>query len=215
MHPLNPLDGARNVRALLFDLGGVLIDIDFGRVLQRWAALSALPVADLKAAFGFDAAYERHERGEIDGAGYFQILRTRLRLNATDDEIAAGWNAVFAGEMADAMAAVRKAREHLPCYAFTNTNRVHFAACLRRFPWIESAFDGVFTSYALGARKPERAAFDAVSRAIGVEPGSIVFFDDTPENVAGAQAAGLRAVLVTHPGGLPAAMSGAGLDARA
>ena len=56
------------VEALLFDLGGVVIEIDFDRVLRRWETISALSFAELKSTFHFDAAYERHERGEIAGA---------------------------------------------------------------------------------------------------------------------------------------------------
>ena len=51
------------VRALLFDLGGVVIEIDFDRVLKRWEGMSALSFDELKAKFHFDAAYEQHERG--------------------------------------------------------------------------------------------------------------------------------------------------------
>jgi hypothetical protein len=51
--------------ALLFDLGGVVIDIDFGRMFARRAAYAGLPPEAIRAQFSFDALYERHERGEI------------------------------------------------------------------------------------------------------------------------------------------------------
>jgi len=51
----------KEVKALLFDLGGVVIEIDFDRVLKRWEPISKLSFTELKATFHFDAAYERHE----------------------------------------------------------------------------------------------------------------------------------------------------------
>jgi len=60
-------------------------------------------------------------------------------------------------------------------------------------------FRKVFVSYELGARKPERAAFEAIARAIGVPLERILFFDDTAENVAGARAAGVAAIQVRGP----------------
>jgi len=70
-----------------------------------------------------------------------------------------------------------------------------------------SAFDRIFVSSELGFRKPERAAFDAVSDTIEVAPRNILFFDDTLENVEGARRAALNAVLVTRPADLLSAVA--------
>ena len=91
---------------------------------------------------------------------------------------------------------MESARRQLPCYAFTNTSPTHQAAWTAAFPNVVSAFDRIFASPELGLRKPERAAFDAVTQQIGIDPAAILFFDDTLENVEGARAAGLQAVHV-------------------
>lgn len=119
------------VEALLFDLGGVVIEIDFDRVLKRWESHSALSFAELKSTFHFDAAYEQHERGEIEARAYFAHLRATLQLDASDEEIAAGWNSVFVAEIPAVLAAISQAREHFPCYAFTNTNPTHQGNCIK------------------------------------------------------------------------------------
>ncbi len=67
------------------------------------------------------------------------------------------------------------------------------------FPEVASAFDKIFASHHIGFRKPERAAFSYICQTLAVEPSSILFFDDLPENVEGAQDAGLQAVLVRSP----------------
>lgn len=193
------LNASAKLEALLFDLGGVIIDIDFDRALRRWTPLSGYCFEELKTRFEFDAAYQRHERGELGSGDYFKVLRDRLKLEGSDEQIAAGWNAIFAGEIAGALDAVRTARALLPCYAFTNSNPVHQAAWSTAYPDVRAAFDRVFVSFELGLRKPERAAFEAVARAIGVAAQAILFFDDTLENVLGARGAGLQAVHVRSP----------------
>ena len=185
--------------ALLFDLGGVLIDIDFGRALARWQSRSRLSPDAIAAAFSFDAAYERHERGEIGADEYFRHLACTLALDGDLDHVAAGWNAIFVEEIAETLALVNAARSRIPCYVFSNTNAAHMREWTRRFPAVAGAFDRIFTSHELGLRKPESAAFAAVVREIGRPPASIVFFDDLPENVRAARAAGLRAVHVRSP----------------
>ena len=197
--PVPQADGDLKVKALLFDLGGVVIEIDFDRVLRRWETISAFSVTELKSTFHFDIAYQRHERGEIDGAKYFAHLRDFLKLDGSDDEIAAGWNAVFVAEIPSVLAAISKARKQFPCYAFTNTNPTHLAAWKTDYPAIFQSFDKVFISSDLGLRKPERRAFDAIAADLGVAHANILFFDDTQENIAGADAAGLQTVYVQSP----------------
>jgi len=187
------------IQALLFDLGGVVLEIDFERVFRRWAQHSGLGRDELRARFAVDTAYQRHERGEIGAAAYFAHLRRVLRLDASDAEIAAGWNAVFVGRIEPALAAIRKARGSLPCYCLTNTNPTHQATWSHDYPELGTLFDRIFVSSEMGMRKPERRAFETVVRHIGVAPSGILFFDDLAQNVAGARALGMQAVQVTGP----------------
>ncbi|SFN31985.1 HAD family phosphatase [Variovorax sp. OV329] len=187
------------VKALLFDLGGVVFEFDFAHALEYWAPMSSLPADELRAAFSHDEDYQRHERGELTGSEYFDTLRRKLRLDATDAQIEAGWNAIFRDEIGPTLDAIEAARRFMPCYAFSNTNRSHHAAWRAAYPRIEPAFDQVFASSDIGLRKPERAAFEHVCREIGLPPQSLLFFDDLAENVAGARACGLQAVQVRSP----------------
>ena len=85
--------------ALLFDLGGVLIEFSFSRALAHWAPYSALSADELRQRFRFDDAYARHERGELTADAYFRHLADTLELDAPVEEIAAGWNAIFIAEI--------------------------------------------------------------------------------------------------------------------
>ena len=189
------------VKALLFDLGGVLINIDFARALRAWSAFSPLSVAQLKAAFQQDDAYERIETGRITTARYFEHLRACLKLDATDEQIADAWNALLLDEITETVDAIRRAREQLklPCYIFSNTSPTHHALWRVRHARMLEAFERVFVSSEIGLRKSHREAFDFVAREIGVPPQAILFFDDLADNVAGAAAAGFSTVHVRGP----------------
>jgi len=198
---------AKAIQALLFDLGGVLIEIDFERVFRHWARYSPLAPDEIRARFSVDTAYLRHERGEMDGAAYFAHLRRSLLLDAGDAEIAAGWNAVFVGRIRQTLDLIGRLRGSLPCFCFTNTNPTHQAAWSRDYPELGELFDEVFVSSELGMRKPERQAFETVARRMGVPPCAILFFDDLAQNVEGARTIGMQAVQVTGPADIQRAVS--------
>jgi putative hydrolase of the HAD superfamily len=187
------------VDALLFDLGNVVFEFDFELAVRHWARFSALPLRELRERFGSDEPYRQFERGEITPAAYYDGLRRNLKLDASDAQIAEGWNGIFGAEISETLDAVAQARKHHPCYAFSNTNAEHQRAWNAAYPRIAATFDRVFLSSDIGMRKPEAAAFAHIADAIGVPPANILFFDDLVENVVGAVAAGLQAVQVRSP----------------
>jgi glucose-1-phosphatase len=182
--------------ALLFDLGGVVIDLDFGRVFDRWAALSGESAATLRSKYSFDHAYERHERGEIDAAEYFGGLRATLGIDLTLDEFVDGWNCVYLGPVPSVVDLLSDLAERLPLYALTNSNPSHVECWSQRYAAELSMFRSVFISSTMGVRKPEPASFQMVTRSIGLPPDAVHFLDDSAENVRGARAAGMKATLV-------------------
>jgi FMN phosphatase YigB (HAD superfamily) len=185
-----------NINALLFDLGGVLIEIDFDRALQSWSQSSQLPLTEITRRFSMDEPYRRHELGEITASDYFSHLRQLLELEATNDEIAQGWNAIFVGEIAATINCIASVQTSLPCYLFSNTNPTHQAFWTTAFPAALDPFQQIFVSSEMGLRKPDRAAFEAIAAATGFRLDEILFFDDTEENVVGARLTGMPSILV-------------------
>jgi len=185
------------IDALLFDLGNVVIHIDFERVFARWAAHAGCDAALLSEKFSHDEPGQRYERGEIDNAAYFASLRGSLGVELDDARFLEGWGAIYVGEMPGIGELLARLAPKIPIYAFTNTNRAHAAVYSVQFAALLAHFRKVFTSHEMGLRKPEPEAFAHIVNEIGVPAERILFFDDALANIEGARACGLQAVHVT------------------
>ncbi len=197
--------------ALLFDLGRVVIDIDFNNTLACWAGHAGCEPARLIDRFAHDEAYKRHETGEIGDAEFFAALRASLGIGISDAQFLEGWNAIFAGEMPGIAALLERAAKRLPLYAFSNTNPSHVAHFTGAYTTVLGHFHEIFLSSTIGLRKPDAAAYDHVVRAIGVPAERIVFFDDLAENIEGARARGLHAIQVRSSDDVARALAALGI----
>lgn len=198
--------------AVLFDLGRVVLDIDFSKTLACWAGHAGRDPREFLGRFSSrDEFYLRHETGEISDAEFFAGLRAWLGIGISDAQFLEGWNAIFAGEMPGIAEQLARAARHLPLYAFSNTNAAHVEHFSAAYGDLLGHFRELFLSSTIGLRKPDAEAFDHVVKAIGVPAERIVFFDDLAENIEGARARGLLAVHVTSPGDVAAALSALGI----
>ena len=197
--------------ALLFDLGRVVIDIDFGKAIACWAGHAGCDPSDIVARFVRGETYRQHELGRISDAAYFDSLRTGLGIGLSDAQLLEGWNAIFAGEMPGIAALLARAAKRLPLYAFSNTNQPHVEYFSRLHADLLGHFRELYLSSRIGLRKPDAAAYDHVVKAIGVPASRIVFFDDLGENVEGARARGLQAIHVRAPTDVADALAALGI----
>ncbi len=191
------------VQALLLDLGGVLVEVDWGRAFSLWSARSGVPAEAIAARFERDAAYQAHECGTLGDAEFFQSLRRSLGIDLGDDAMLAGWNAILGEPFPGVPGLLERAAARIPVYVFSNTNAAHVAHFRPRYRRLLAAAREVICSCELGCRKPDAEAFRRVAARIGAAPGAILFIDDLEENVAGARAAGLQARHVASPEALP------------
>jgi putative hydrolase of the HAD superfamily len=197
--------------ALLFDLGRVVLDIDFDKALACWAGHAGCEPGHLVGRFARDEIYHRHETGKISDAEYFAALRSSLGIELSDAQFLEGWNAIFAGEIPGIAPLLKHAAKRLPLYAFSNTNGAHVEHFSQKYAGVLGHFREIFLSSRIGLRKPDAAAYDHVVKAIGAPAERVVFFDDLAENIEGARARGLTAVHVTSLDDVAEALAALGI----
>jgi putative hydrolase of the HAD superfamily len=197
--------------ALLFDLGRVVLDIDFDKAIACWAGHAGCEAGDLVRRFVRAEDYHHHETGKISDAAYFESLRASLGVGLSDAQFLEGWNAIFAGEMPGIAPLLKRAAGHVPLYAFSNTNNAHVEHFSVAYADVLGHFRELYLSSTIGLRKPDAAAYDHVVKAIGAPAQRIVFFDDLAANVEGARARGLTAVHVTSPDDVAQALAALGI----
>ena len=186
-----------SVEAIVFDLGGVLVEVDIRRAWCHWATVAGVPVEAISSRWKQDRAYWAHECGELDDRGFFAHVRKTLQLEIDEAELLAGWNTVLGEPLPGIAPVLRELADEFPLYVFSNTNPAHIAHFTPRYRALLSFFRRVFTSCELKSRKPEPDAFLRLAGEIGVAPQRLAFFDDLEENAQGARQAGLQAFRVS------------------
>lgn len=185
-----------DIRAILLDLGNVLIDVDFHRCARIWSARAGIPAATLVARFRIDDAYRAFECGTLSAPAYFAALRRQLGINLPDDDLREGWNAIIGEEKPGIRERLACLRRRYPLFVMTNTNPLHEAVWADTHRTLLALFEDVFVSSRMGCRKPDAHAYHRAAQTMGQPCSRILFFDDSEENIAGARKCGMPAIQV-------------------
>ncbi|WP_312836997.1 glucose-1-phosphatase [Pantoea sp.] len=193
----------------IFDLGNVIIDIDFNRALGVWSDLGRVPLALLQSSFHMGEAFERHERGEISDEEFAASLCEQLDVALSYEQFTAGWQAIFVGARQDTLSLMKQLRAQGDrVVILSNTNRLHCEFWPTQYPEVQQAVDKFYLSQELGMRKPEMQIFQHVLKEEGFSADQALFFDDNQQNIDAARALGIECVLVTDDKTVPGWFAG-------
>lgn len=188
----------------IFDLGNVIVDIDFNRVLGAWSDFSRVPLATLKQSFTMGEPFHLHERGEISDEDFAKALCEEMALPLSFEQFSAGWQAVFVSLRKEVIEIMQRLREQgHRVVVLSNTNRLHTTFWPDRYPEIRAAADHIYLSQEMGMRKPEARIYQRVLELEGYSADDAVFFDDNADNIEGANQAGIISILVTGKNTVP------------
>jgi glucose-1-phosphatase len=185
--------------AIIFDLGGVLLNIDFG-LTQK--ALENLGMKNVHAYFGKYAQagfFDQLDRGEIGQAQLYDEIRKFLPAEVEDDQIREAWNAMILDFPPARIQLLKDLRKTHRTFLLSNTNSIHYPVYNTMIQQmgeesIDSLFYRVYYSFREGMRKPQPEFFQKVIRENQLNPGKTLFVDDTEMHVEAAMKLGLHAV---------------------
>lgn len=178
------------IRAVLFDIGNVLLKFDFSVALAKVAAECGVhdPVDVLARIDQIKLGYED---GQIDRPTFLRGVFDLLRYRGTEAQFISAWEEIF-DPNEPMIALVRQLHGRLPLYLLSNTSDIHRDYFFRHYPFFQCFAAGIY-SYEVRASKPNRDIFEITAQRLGIEPETTFFIDDLLPNIEAARAFGFRA----------------------
>ncbi len=204
-------------RFIYFDLGNVLLSFSHERMCSQMAeAAGVAPEAVRRALFEGDSGQSVQwlfERGDMNALAVYEHFCEAVGVRPDMDKLFAAGCDIFE-EIGESVAIVERLHvAGMPLGIMSNTNPIDWGFVMSgRFPFLNRCFEQFALSYEVRSMKPERSIYETAVAKAGCAAGGVFFTDDKPENVEGALAAGLDAVLFTSPEQLRRELTSRGIN---
>lgn len=181
------------IRTVIFDLGGVIVPLDFPQLYARISERCGVPVSDIPTRIGATGLVPMLETGQVSAEEFTTRISAELGLTLAAGEFPALWSSLFSRHtlIPESLLLALKGRYRL--LLLSNTNSLHFEMIRDNYPLI-GHFDDYILSYKVGAMKPSPLMYEAAISKAGCHPSECFFTDDIEPYVAGARQAGIDAV---------------------
>ena len=187
----------KETELILFDLGGVLIDIDYQATEHAFIELGVTDFQHHYTQFNQDRLFDLFETGRISAQHFINKLLPIVKRGTSPNQIVHAWNAMILSFPKNKVNLLLELAKTKRIALLSNTNELHMVqvqkawrkACAVPF---ESLFEKVFLSHEIHQRKPDIETFQWVCAQLKVEEASVLFIDDSPQHILGAKKAGLK-----------------------
>ncbi len=188
-----------NFRNILFDLGGVIVDINVQATFRAFYELG-FP-ADLMQyphAMSTDLFF-RYETGKLDTDQFRDAIRKSTGVEMSNRAFDEAWNAMLVGIPKERTVLLKRLSEQYALYMLSNTSSLHvevFEKMYRKVAGVSmhEVFTKIYYSHEIGWHKPDREAWEFVVKDAGIRPGETLFLDDNIHNIKVAQELGFQAI---------------------
>lgn len=191
---------------LIFDLGGVILDLSVDTTLSSFARVSGLEPAVVRSLFVSSAGFIEYEKGLIDDDAFRDFIRETYQVSVADDVIDACWNAMLLGIPADKLELLQALKKRYRVFLLSNTNAIHLRyindAILQPLAGVNSLdryFHRAYYSHEMKMRKPDAEIFQHVLTENDLHPADTLFLDDNADNIRGAASLGIQTLHVVTP----------------
>lgn len=190
---------------IIFDLGGVLLNIDFKLTSNAFKNLGVTHFDEMFTQHFSNPLFELLETGKIDEAAFYEAFRKEAGLPLTDVQIQTAWNALLLDFPPERIEWLEKIASRYRIFLFSNTNQIHYDCFIRNF---SNSFDGkhfndffekAYYSQFLGLRKPYPDSFQAIVKEQEILPAETLFIDDTYKNIEAANQLGFQTIHLQSP----------------
>ena len=194
----------KEIRSIIFDLGGVLFDINYQNIIDEFKALG---LGDFDAKYTQlkqDHLFDLLETGDISASEFRNRIRSIAKTDLKDDQINNAWNSILIGFPKKNIDLLKKLKENYRIFLLSNTNEIHEAAykgmLVNQYgsQVLENLFERIYLSHHVHLRKPDPEIFQLVIEENNLNPEETLFIDDSPQHIEGAKKAGLQAILLSN-----------------
>lgn len=187
-----------NYDQIIFDFGGVIIDIDYQATIDAFKNLGITEFDALYSQAAQSDLFNAIETGRISPQYFINGLMDLLPTGTTPNQVVHAWNAMILDIPKDRIEFLQSLRKTHQIYLLSNTNSIHIDKALRAWKKvsdsaIETIFHKVYLSHEMGMRKPDTEIFERVCSEQQIDPKRTLFIDDSIQHVEGARNAGLHA----------------------
>jgi glucose-1-phosphatase len=189
------------MKNLIFDFGGVIIDIQPMAYVSELLNMGCNDLQGLHAAFIQEGVYRKFETGQLSASEFRDRIRHCLSDHASDEEIDHAWNLIIGEIPAHRIQWLQELKAKYRTFLLSNTNPIHYEHyqeyTLRTFGFpLNSLFEKAYFSFQMDMYKPDHEIFEFVLNDSGLNPAETVFIDDMAENVEAARKCGMSGIVV-------------------
>ncbi|GAB5527513.1 MAG: HAD family phosphatase [Roseivirga sp.] len=187
-----------NFDAIIFDLGGVLLNLDHDAPVRAFAGLGIPNFEALYSKAVQSTLFTDLETGDISPETFRERLREYLPKNISDEILDEAWNSILLDFRPGSIRFLEQLKEKCRTFLLSNTNAIHHAVFSNRlrenhgYSDIGELLEKAYYSHEVGMRKPHKPVFEYVIRESQLNPGNTLFIDDTEEHIITAQSLGLQ-----------------------
>jgi glucose-1-phosphatase len=193
------------IKNLIFDLGGIIINIDIQLTFEAFAKVSGKDVISTVKKFEEEKIFARFEKGDFSEGELRSLINKELNTSLSDDVIDKAWNALLQDIPQVRIEMLKEFAGSHRIFLLSNTNSIHIRAVnkiLHKTCGIEKLdllFETVYYSYQIKMSKPDTKIYEYVLNQNNLKASESLFIDDNVENIQGAGKAGLRTLHVKFP----------------
>lgn len=194
-----------SIKNLIFDLGGVILDLSVDTTLRSFADISGIEKNKVQQLFISSPGFESYEKGEITDEEFRRFVKGLYKIDVSDEALDACWNAMLLGFPLKKLQLLETLKTKYNVYLLSNTNNIHLhyinTILLPRTcnKLLDDFFHRAYYSYRMGKRKPDAEIFEQVLQEGNFKPEETLFLDDNQSNVEGAKKLGIKTVHVITP----------------
>ncbi len=190
----------KGIRHIIFDLGGVLLNIDYSLTEQAFLQLGVSNFPELYSQLRQTSLFDDFETGRIGKGEFIATIRSYSDKPLSDIDIINAWNAMLLDFPLRRLQILQQLHLYHDLFLLSNTNELHEAAFNkilednRGVANLGVFFDRVYLSHRIGMRKPDAEVFEKILNDCGLQPEHTLFIDDSPQHVEGAKKLGIQTI---------------------